>query len=358
MKRVLFLTNYAAPYRVHFFDALGKCMDVTVLFSDPVETVTHRSKEWFEKGEGGFRAIQLKTSRVNFQEENLCLDVISWLKKPYDAIVICGYASPTAMLAMAYLKMRRIPFYMEVDGGLIREESSLKYNVKKFFVSAPDRWISTGKYTTEYLVHYGAKKEKVSEYPFSSLHETDILKQAPSYEEKMELRRELGIGEDKVILSIGQFIHRKGYDILLRSAADLEPGTGIYIIGGEPTEEYKQLCQDLGLTNVHFLGFMKKEKLLKYYKAADLFVLPTREDIWGLVINEAMAYGLPVVTTDKCVAGLELVEQNVNGYIVPVEDHQKLASGINRILRGDTQKMGEISLEKVRPYTIENMVKK
>ena len=187
---------------------------------------------------------------------------------------------------------------------------------------------------------------------------TDILKQAPSYEEKMELRRELGIGEDKVILSIGQFIHRKGYDILLRSAADLEPGTGIYIIGGEPTEEYKQLCQDLGLTNVHFLGFMKKEKLVKYYKAADLFVLPTREDIWGLVINEAMAYGLPVVTTDKCVAGLELVEQNVNGCIVPVEDHQKLASGINRILRGDTQKMGEISLEKVRPYTIENMVKK
>lgn len=358
MKRVLFLTNYAAPYRVHFFDALGKYMDVTVLFSDPVESVTHRNQEWFEKGEGGFRAVQLKTSRVNFQNENLCFDVISWLKKPYDAIVICGYASPTAMLAMAYLKLRRIPFYMEVDGGLIREESSLKNNVKKLFVSAPDRWISTGKYTTEYLVHYGANQERVSEYPFSSLHEKDILPLVPSCEEKRELRRELGISEDKVILSIGQFIHRKGFDILLRSAAELEPGTGIYIIGGEPTEEYKQLCQELGLSNVHFLSFMKKEKLVKYYKAADLFVLPTREDIWGLVINEAMAYGLPVVTTDKCVAGLELVEAGVNGCVVPVEDPQQLASGIKEMLQSDTQAMGQASLEKIRPYTIENMVKK
>ena len=87
MKRVLFLTNYAAPYRVHFFDALGKCMDVTVLFSDPAETVTHRSQDWFEKGEGGFRAVQLKSSSFSMNDENLCPDVIDWLKKPYDAIV-------------------------------------------------------------------------------------------------------------------------------------------------------------------------------------------------------------------------------------------------------------------------------
>ena len=102
---------------------------------------------------------------------------------------------------------------------------------------------------------------------------------------------------------------------------------------------------------------MKKEKLVQYYKAADLFALPTREDIWGLVINEAMAYGLPVITTDKCVAGLELVEDGVNGYIIPTEDSEILADRIQKVLQKDTAQMGARSLEKIRNYTIENMVK-
>ena len=111
------------------------------------------------------------------------------------------------------------------------------------------------------------------------------------------------------------------------------------------------------MPHVHFLGFQKKERLAEFYKAADLFVLPTREDIWGLVINEAMAYGLPVITTDRCVAGLELVEDGVNGYIVPVEDAQTLAEKIHAVLQSDLEKMGQASLDKIRPYTLENMAK-
>ena len=148
--------------------------------------------------------------------------------------------------------------------------------LKKVLVSSANRWISTGSYPTEFLVHYGAKRERVSQYPFSSVFQKDIAKEITSAAEKELLRQELGIPEKKVLLSIGQFIHRKGFDILLRSAASLDGDTGIYIVGGEPTEEYKAICEELGLSNVHFLTFMKKEKLVLYYKAADLFVLPTR----------------------------------------------------------------------------------
>ena len=86
-------------------------------------------------------------------------------------------------------------------------------------------------------------------------------------------------------------------------------------------------------------------------------MLPTREDIWGLVINEAMAYGLPVITTDRCVAGLELVEEGRNGYIVPVEDEQVLADKMRAALASDMEAMGKASLEKIRPYTLENMAR-
>ena len=160
-----------------------------------------------------------------------------------------------------------------------------------------------------------------------------------------------------MILAIGQMIHRKGFDVLLKAAKDLAPEIGIYFVGGEAKAEYLQLKEELGLTNVHFLGFQKKERLAKFYKAADLFVLPTREDIWGLVINEAMACGLPVITTDKCVAGLELVKDGKNGYIVPVDDRDALVRRINGLLAEDYRKMGENALETIRPYTIENMVK-
>ena len=357
MKKVLFLTNYASPYRVQFFDALGLKTELTVLFSDRRENQKHRSNSWFEDGSGNFKWVQLEKQRINIQGRALCADVVDWLKKPWDEIVLCGYSSPTVMLAMLYLRRKKIPFWLEVDGGLIREDSRLQYRLKKMLVGAASGWLSTGKATTDYLVHYGARRESVREYPFSSLWEADILKEPVSRERKLEFRRELGMEEKKVILSIGQFIHRKGFDVLMKAAVHLGSDTGIYIVGGEPTQEYLQLCRELGLKNIHFEGFKKKDVLVKYYQAADLFVLPTREDIWGLVVNEAMAFGLPVITTDRCVAGLELVEDGVTGYIVHVGDADALAEKMNKTLAGNCEAMGAAALEKVRPYTIENMAR-
>ena len=356
MKHVLFLTNYPSPYRVHFFDKLGKYMDVTVLYSDRVEDMKHRNADWFEEGEHGFRAVRL-TPKVRVGRRYLCFDVLPWLKKQYDAIVVCGYSSPTAVLAMAYLRLCRIPFYMEVDGGLVRQDGKLKHFVKKSLVCMANRWLSTGVHTTGYLIHYGAREERITHYPFSSLYERDILEVPVSRQEKEVLRRELDIPEKQMILAIGQMIHRKGFDVLLKAAKDLDPETGIYFVGGEAKEEYWKLREELGLKNVHFLGFQKKERLAQYYKAADLFVLPTREDIWGLVINEALAYGLPTITTDRCVAGLELIEDGINGYVVPVEDADALAEKIQAVLASDLEQMGKAALEKVRPYTLENMAR-
>ena len=357
MQRVLFLTNYASPYRVNFFDELGKKMDVTVLFSERIEDKKHRSADWFVQGEGNFRIVQLTRRLTKAGGRDLCTDVIDWLKKPFDTIVICGYSSPTAMLAMAYLRLKRIPFYIETDGGLIRESKGIKYQFKKLLVSSATWWISSGWYPTKYLVHYGAREDAVFEYPFSSLRNADIAAALPSAAEKRQLRQQLGMTEKKIALYVGRYDPKKGMDDLLHTVPALDRDTGVYFVGGEPTQEHLQFCEDQGITNAHFVGFKKKEELACYYQAADLLVLPTYSDVWGLVINEAMAFGLPIVTTDKCVAGLELVEDGVNGYIVPVGDKEALTARIREALSGDLEKMGAASLEKIRPYTIENMAK-
>ena len=94
---------------------------------------------------------------------------------------------------------------------------------------------------------------------------------------------------------------------------------------------------------------------------ADLFVLPTREDIWGLVINEAMAKGLPVITTEKCGAGLELIQNGINGQIVKSDDISAIKDAIlfwanqNEKARN---RAGEKSLQAIKYYSIERMAKK
>ena len=93
---------------------------------------------------------------------------------------------------------------------------------------------------------------------------------------------------------------------------------------------------------------------------AELFVLPTREDIWGLVINEAMASGLPVVSTDRCIAAMELLGEEEGGFVVPVEDAGALAQAVNRILSDVAMRrsMGERNRIAMEDCTIEQIAKK
>lgn len=352
MMKVLFLTNIPSPYRVDFFNALGKLCDLTVLFEN--NAAKSRDSSWLENRIRSFNAVFLKGIRTG-EAEGFCPEVVRFLSsKKYDQIVVGIYSSPTGMLAIEYMRLRHIPFILSSDGGLIKNDTGLRHWIKAHFISAANAWLSTGKLTTDYLCYYGAKKDRVFLYPFTSVNETDILKYPVTKDEKRELRLKLNMSEEKIVLSIGQFIPRKGYDVLLNKCRNLSRNIGVYIIGGKITEEYKQIMDTYNLTNVHFLDFMKKPKLVEYYKAADLFVLPTREDIWGLVINEAMSYGLPIITTDRCVAGLEMVRDSINGKIIPVESDWK--SEIEKILSSENlNAISANNLTVAHKYSIENM---
>jgi len=129
--------------------------------------------------------------------------------------------------------------------------------------------------------------------------------------------------------------------------------------GGGRKEKYLEYIRRNRLRHVQILDFLEKDKLVKLYRQADLFVLPTREDIWGLVVNEAMANALPVITTDRCIAGLELVRQGENGFIVPAEDVAALGEKIKEVLLEDSlaERMGRKGLESVMGKTVRDIGK-
>lgn len=357
MKKILYLTTIASPYRVLFFEKLGEMVDLTVLYSDRREKQFLRDEQWFIDNKGNYCDVRLNKIAAGFPSGALCVDVIDWLKKPWDIIVLCGYSSPTVILAMMYLRLHRIPYYLEVDGGLIRQESPVKLGIKRMLVKGAAGYFGTGDDTKAYLCHYGAEAEKVYDYPFTSLEAGDILEAPPSREEKEILRKELGILEENVVLFAGRPVCPKGLDVLMDAAAVMDDGVGVYMVGGEPSQEILRKWEAMKLPHVHFVGFRKKEELTKYYRAADVLAMPTRGDVWGLVVNEAMACGLPVVGSDRCVAARELIEDGVNGYVVPVEDAKALAEKLGMVLSGDRSAMGRACIRKIRPYTLENMAK-
>lgn len=334
-----------------FYNEMGKYCDLTVVFE--ARRVEGINFNWNDDKIDSFKAIFLDDG--NIDESKINKEIFKYINKNYyDIIVATNYSYRTEMAAIIYMKIKRIPYFMETDGGIIKYgESKLKKLYKTFLVSGAKGYFSPSKKSDEYLLYYGAKKDRIYRYSFTSLKNDDIINDIISLEEKKQIREKLSINYDKVVLSVGQFIHRKGFDILLEACRKIDKNIGVYIVGGEPTSEYMNMRREYSLNNVHFEGFKTNEELKEYFKMADLFVLPTREDIWGLVINEAMSNGLPIVTTDNCIAGLELVDDS-NGAVVPVGNVEKLANVINN---KDFSGCGKISLEKIRKYSIECMVK-
>ncbi len=371
---VLFITNIPSPYRVAFFRELGKRVDLTVLY----ETIEAKDRErgWVQASEteqngsryiatkesDGYEGIVLPAKRRG-TDSAFCPSVKNYLTKDYDRIIVGVYSTATGRYAIRYMKQHHISYWLSCDGGFCKADSYFKGKIKRYFLSGAAGYLSSGIETDQYLIHYGADPDRIMRYEFTSVREEDILQHPLTTEEKQGLRAQYCpelVNYSYVILGVGQMIHRKGWDLLLQAAEDLPKDIGVAIMGGAPTDEYVAYVKEKNLANVHFLPFQTYETLQFFYRMADLFVLPTREDIWGLVINEAMANGLPVVTTDRCNAGIELVQNGLNGMIIPTESPNALRDAILQIYQVDAvtkDHMAKAVLQVMHGYTIKQMAK-
>lgn len=330
MKKVLFVTNLPTPYRIDFYNELGLLCDLTVIVEGRRSNSLHFN--WNDESVNTFNILYCSNI---LNEKKIYWSALKYiLFNSYDCLIISTYYTRTQTLLLLLLKILRRKYYFETDGGIINYHESLVIKlVKRLLISGAVGYFSPSNGSDKYLEYYGAKRPLIHRYPFSSLLEEEVLEKPLSKVQKLSIREKLGIGDKLIILSVGQFIYRKGFDILMKSCEGISDEVGIYIIGGTPSDMYLKLKEDLNLQNLHFVGFKNRKELSDYYKCADLFVFPTREDIWGLVINEAMGFGLPVISTNNCVAAIELLPQDC---IVPVDDPSSLRKTINNILFDET----------------------
>lgn len=255
--------------------------------------------------------------------------------------------------------LNKTKFIINADGALKIRAKGLKAAVKRFYVERSALCLAGSQKAVEYFKCYGAEDKKIIRHPFTSLYESDILSEPVSRQEKEILREKYGLPNKVTLIAAGQFIVRKGFDLLLQAWDDAYDAQLYLVGGGGKRAEYEDYLRRHNITNVEIIDFLPREQLFDYYRMSDVFLMPTREDIWGLVVNEAMAKGLPVISSDRCTAGNELIRNGENGFIYPVEDTAKLRELMRKLIDQPELRLelSENALLAIRDHTYENVIR-
>ena len=363
--KAIILTEIISPYRIPPFNYLAEDEDIDLTVFFFAETESRRS--WLvekQKIQFNYQVLWGLQLGKSYQSAPVFLnpDVIYQLWKQQPDVIICGgWHHFTHWLAFVYARMTKTPLQIWSESTLKDERSSsnIKHKLKAWIVNQADGYIVPGNAQKNYLVNLKAREDRI--YIASNAVDSDFFTSQAQYyrQQKAVWKEKLGIN-GCVILYVGRLIDEKGIPELLEAFTKLSGNKQVTLVivgNGSQATEYHSYTQQLKLDNVVFAGFQTQSALPQYYGIADIFVFPTKSDPWGLVLNEAMAAGLPIVCSDAAGAAPDLVVNGKNGYLVPVGDVEKLSEALQILVEDESlrEKMGLHSSEIIADYTPQKM---
>ena len=342
--RVALIHNTIAPYRHPLFEELAKRVKLTVYYC----TVKHMSRAWDlwpRNYNYEYKILPRIPIKILGEEASFNFSIIKEiLRNMPDVVIVGGYVDPTMWLAFFTAKLLKIPVIYWTEG--MKEPQTLlgalTRPIRILYVKNSDAIIVPGKLSKRYVISLGANPDKVYIAPNSIDNDLFIRLSQRFVPLKEKIKEELNLSNKIVILTVAQLIKRKGLEFLIQAYAMIEreyKETALVIVGSGPLRQhFEKLSKSLGVKNIKFISSgLKLEELVKLYCAADVFVLPTLEDIWGFVINEAMACGLPVISTTASQAAREMIHPGKNGYIVKPARADQLYLALKAVLSDPTR---------------------
>ncbi len=364
IRKTVLLTEIIAPYRIPVFNALARCpgVDLHAIFLAETDTALRQWRIYSD--EIRFSHEVLPSWRWRAGQRSLLLNRGLWssLEAANAQTIMCGgYNYPASWEALWWARRRNLRFVLWTESNQ-RDKRSGRAAVewlKRYFVSSCDAFVVPGKSSFAYLRTLGVSEQVIFtapnavDNPFFATQAEKVKCEPAVFRERFELPR-------RFILFVGRLLPEKGVFDLLEAYAklgtDLRSEVGLVFAGdGVSKEKLAQQARRISPGVVCFPGFAQREDLAGLYALAETLVLPTHSDPWGLVVNEAMACGLPIIVSSVAGCSADLVEDGWNGYVVPPRDSEKLSVAIDSLVRQPElrQRMSAHSSERIRNYSPE-----
>lgn len=349
--KLFILTHIPSPYQVELFDALACSDSITLtvgyLYSRSNSTI---AKHW---------------EQSNINHDYLILDDRD---EQYDAV--CQKISDSDLIVFNYYQHPRIEqlidlciknkqkwcFWGERPG--CKHDGLLGYLYRRWKLSklhqSPVPIWGVGNWAiSQYQQEFGSRREYFNLPYFSNLDRFHHPVKQKSSEVK-----------SFVFLYSGALIHRKGVDLLAKAfgkLADEFDRVQLKILGTGELEGQIQQQLRAYQSQVEFLGFQPWDKLPAYYQQADVLCVPSRYDGWALVVPEGLASGLPVISTKRTGAAIDLIEHRQNGWLIPAEDESALYVAMKEAVTlsaEELQACSQSALNSVGQHSLKNGVER
>lgn len=262
-------------------------------------------------------------------------------EKP-DIVILMGWNNPTWWIAAMACLVHKIPFCYMSDTNIQGESNRAKPTklLKRLFLGVlqfplASAFLCSGSSNRRFYEIFGVPSRKLIPFAYSWGYRK-LLDVTDDYlQHKKELRQELKIGcSDRVILFCGRFVKEKNLHnlILAYGNACTEYSQLIMVGDGELGDELRALVEDQNISSIQFRGFQNRSEISKYYAVADYLVLASTRETWGLVINEAMCFGLPILTSNQVGSADDLVRNHINGFVFPDDNVNALSEILSQAL--------------------------
>jgi len=385
-KKIAYLISHPIQYHSPLFAEWAKNaeLDLTVIYcskyglqeGEKINPLVGKTKKWDIPLLEGYHHVFLrnyspKPSHFAGFIGLINLGLLPFLiKQRCDVIIINGWRYFTYIYAILLGVILGIKVYIRGDNTIIDEEQLTpgKKYLKKILLGRVlfpmvSRFLYVGEANKDFFRYYGVPHEKLIFTP----HAVDNRRFTGEYNELVgsrdTIKKELGLDTNSfTILFLGKLISKKQPLDLLKAFERLELINKrlIFIGYGPLQEEMETYINEKGLQGVQITGFKNQSELGKYLISGDVFVLPSSfGETWGLVVNEAMNFHLPVITSNRVGCSLDLVMEGENGFVFESGNIEELTTRLEQVFESsvDGNTMGKSSARIVKDYSYETITR-
>lgn len=357
--KISFITNLRAPYRTLQVNEWTNIPNTNfhVYYTDPPSS----NRTWNLPEKTNFKETDLSGYRISKKYGYLNKSLTKVVRNS-DLVIIGGYEKPTYLLISLLCRIFKVNYILLFDGistdRIESKEAWHKKIIKKAIVDKSKFIFANGTVSKKYFVNQFEYNESRI---FNQTLSVDTVRinelKADNKNIRIQLREKYKIASsEKVLIYSGRLIDIKNVERVIHALSKMNRKDVTFLIvgGGELENHLQKLSDDLKVKTI-ITGFVNdQESVFKHYFAGDYFILPSIEEPWGLVVNEAMSAGLPVIVSELCGCSLDLVKDGQNGYKINPFEANDISNKLETIFNQKfIEKMNLSSLEIIKKWTFE-----